>query len=284
MSYILCSGGLGNQMFQYAFYKSIKRIDPNANFDISYFKHNSVHQGYELERCFGITDANCKTDHFNIFYKVVYSLMSRCRVVKFFRIMKEHSNFDIRRLTRKEIQTSIFNGYWQGEKFFQDVNSEIKKDFMFNNLSPRTIELAKKIRTQNSIAIHVRRGDYLKSSAYVALGATKYYYNVIKYFRSLNIINPVVYVFSDDISWCQSCGIFDDSTIYVDHNKNEHSYEDMYLMSQAKMIAVANSSFSWWAGYLGNHEIVLRPEKYLNDWNQKQDSTLFPSNWICVEL
>ena len=139
------------------------------------------------------------------------------------------------------------------------------------------------MQKENSVAVHIRRGDYLKNPKYVNLSETNYYHNsLIEVNRRYD--SPYIYVFSDDVSWCRNSGMFAGNTTYVDFNDGQHAYEDMFLMTQAKAIITANSSFSWWAGYLGDHDLVIRPEKYLNQWTKCQDNRLYPTEWIVGKL
>ncbi len=276
MIYVLCSGGLGNQMFQYAFMKHLIESGRNASLDISYFKHNDIHSGYTLKKAFGIEGVDDK-DHFDTFWEAKYALMARLKLNRMGSIHMEKSDALIEEgLIRSN---AVLYGFWQGEQFFKDVSDKVKGDFSFINTSERTQELSRFMADESSIAVHIRRGDYLKNPKYLNLADTHYYHNAMTIINE-RFANPHFYVFSDDITWCQKCGLFNGKTTYVDHNDGAHAYEDMYLMSQARAVITANSSFSWWGGYLGNHEFVIRPEKYLTNWSDEQDKRLYPKEWI----
>lgn len=273
MIYVLCSGGLGNQMFQYAYLLHLKRAGKEAVLDTSFFKHNNIHSGYTLEKAFRIVGSD-ETDHFTKLWKIRYSLMARQRSGKQGSIyMEQDENF----IDESQIKiNAVLYGYWQGEKFFQDVRDEVKRRFSFQNISNTVLDTGGIISSEESVAVHVRRGDYLHNPKYVNLSATEYYKYALSTVRE-RMSSANIYVFSDDIAWCKESGLFENAT-YVDFTTE--AYEDMYLMSKAKAIITANSSFSWWAGYLGNHEFVIRPEKYLNNWTKSQDDRLYPSEWI----
>ncbi len=281
MSYVLCSGGLGNQMFQYAFYKSLVLNNKNAEFDTSYFKHINVHNGYELERCFGIVTPKCKKEHFNKVWQLVYSLMARMHKNSFMGVKTESffKDFDLAQIGPKD----ILNGYWQSEKFFVQNKAEIVKDFDFKNISQKSAEIVNQMKNTESVAVHIRRGDYLGLARFVNLAETNYYKNATEYIKK-NVENPVFYVFSDDAKWCRENMQFPGETVYVDFNKGKDSYQDMYIMSQAKYNILANSSFSWWAGYLGEHKFVIRPSKYKTTWSEEADRKLYPEEWIKMEV
>lgn len=280
MIYVLCSGGLGNQMFQYAYLKHLQKTGREAVLDTSFFLHSDIHSGYMLNKAFNIEGNNVK-DHFSFIWKSKYSMMAKSRMKELGSVFMEFGENFIR---EDNLPTSaVLYGYWQGERFFKDVRKDVIKDFTFRNISEQSEKLGEKMSIENSVAVHIRRGDYLLHSKYMNLAATQYYKNALGIAKK-ELIETRIYVFSDDISWCKQCGLFDDETCYVDFNNGAHAYEDMFLMSKAKAVITANSSFSWWAGYLGNHEFVIRPEKYLTNWTNEQDTRLFPGGWIVGKI
>lgn len=282
MIYVLCSGGLGNQMFQYALYRSLIFAGKQAVFDTSYYKHETVHSGYEIEKCFGIKVGEDKNDHFNVVWKFFYSLMARTKKYSFHNIIMENPQkiLDINFVQNK----AVLFGYWQSENYFKTLKNELISELKFQNISEKSQIMARKMRKENSIAIHVRRGDYLKTTQYMNLSETNYYNRAIDYINE-HITNPQYYVFSDEIDWCKkNMKLPQDKTTYVDFNTGTRSYEDMYLISCSKNAILANSSFSWWAGYLGKHDIVIRPSKYKVNWSKEQDDMLYPVEWIKIEV
>lgn len=278
---VLCSGGLGNQMFQYAFFRRLQLNNEDVILDTSFFVHNTVHSGYELNKCFGFSDNVVTHNFFNHFWRGIYFVMSKLNVGKFMNIIieKQGEKLDLSHLTGRE----IMYGYWQTEEYFSDYKELIIKELSFINLSNKSINISKQMASENSVAIHVRRGDYLLASQYVNLGNTNYYHNAIDYIKE-NVNNPKYYVFSDDINWCKKNLDIPKDSMFVDFNTGNRSYEDMFLISCCKYAVVANSSFSWWGGYLGNHDFVLRPEKYKVKWDEKQDSFLYPKEWVKIEV
>lgn len=282
MIYVLCSGGLGNQMFQYALYRSLVAAGKQAIFDTSYYKHETVHAGYEIEKCFNIKAGENKCDHFNVVWKFFYSLMSRANRYSFCNIIMENPRkmLDINFLPNK----AVLFGYWQSENYFKSLKNKLISEFEFQNISEESQTVAQKMKKENSVAIHVRRGDYLKATQYMNLAETSYYERAIDYIN-MHVTNPRYYIFSDEIDWCKkNMKLPKDKTIYVDFNTGIKSYEDMYLISSSKNVILANSSFSWWAGYLGKHEIVIRPSKYKVNWSEEQDNMLYPAEWIKIEV
>lgn len=141
--------------------------------------------------------------------------------------------------------------YVQNHEYFDDYRNEIKQ--MFN------IE-----GKENCVAIHVRRGanpinpnevKYSDNKFYVNLMETDYYKNAMSLFPDDNFL-----VFSDDIDWCKEQEIFKDCSFSEDGSE----LSDLNLMASCKAVIIANSSFSWWAGYLSNGRVIA-PKAWYSD-------------------
>ncbi len=277
MIYVLCSGGMGNQMFQYAYLEHLNASGKKAILDTSFFIHNDIHSGYALDRAFGINGEN-KKDHFNKLWRIKYAVMARMRIGHLGSVFMEqkHINIDEKRIGRN----AVLYGFWQGEQFFADVKLNVKNKFLFSNISNEIVSYGKMMNSEASVAVHIRRGDYLNNPKYVMLTETMYYKNALEIAKNI-LPKQKLYIFSDDILWCKNNGMFENAK-YIDFTHN--AYEDMYLMSKAKGIIIANSTFSWWAGYLGEHLFVIRPEKYMVEWKKEQDIRLFPKEWKVGEF
>lgn len=276
VKYILLSGGLGNQMFQYVFYKSLIKKGYHCILDGSFYKYKSVHTGYRLNDCFVINDMQDKKDHYSFFYRMLYKVATKRNIPTIFMEKTDYYN-DEKMYSSKY----ILNGYWQSEKYFSNISEEIKEIFKFKNISNCAKKISYKMQGDNVVAIHVRRGDYLSSSKYIDLSNTKYYDNSITYIKK-RVNNPEFYVFSDDIEWCKRNILKNEKVTYINEKLND--YEEMYLMSLSPNIIQANSSFSWWASYLGTKKLHLRPAKNTIDWTEENDKLYYPSSWIKINL
>ena len=106
------------------------------------------------------------------------------------------------------------------------------------------IEIKNKIDSTNSVAIHIRRGDYIENTVLSRLAPIKYYEDVVDYIKN-KIKNPTFFIFSDDIKWCKENLKIGKQVYYIDWNKGKNSYRDMQLMSLCKHNIIPNSSFSW---------------------------------------
>ena len=168
------SGGIGNQMFQYALKKKFDVVSSSRNYiDLSFYDARSVHQGYELEKVFGIYDPDkylgsikAPSEQKALLYKLLYKLNKRMLItskyameilIDFYSDYKKHDD-----------EFYYFDGYWQSEEYFWDIQDDIRSIFTFNAFTEKeNLELLDRIKGKLTVALHVRRGDFLKSSKFV---------------------------------------------------------------------------------------------------------------------
>lgn len=267
-------GGLGNQMFGYAFFLSVKKRYPYAlnllNIEFTVNRHN----GLELFRVFKINDIWRHSISKCLDHQMVYRILSINKIIQ-----KNALEYEPE-LIENRCGNSFFYGYWQTEQYFKDIANIVKKKFTFREriINKRNLLLANELRNKESISVHIRRGDYLNEDGWDISGSN-YYIDAISYINN-TVKNPHFYFFSDDIEWCKSR--FTESNYhFIDWNTKKDSWQDMYLMSKCKHNIIANSSFSWWGAYLNsNHnKLVLTPSIWFPN---TQSSDIIPSNWIKV--
>ncbi len=287
---IRITGGIGNQMFQYAFKKKLDGISKSSNFvDLRYYEKTKVHNGYELESVFSINERNiyigdivAPSERNPLLYKLLYKLQIKMFVTKNY-IMEvlisyfpNYSNLSGNRY--------YLDGYWQSEDYFKDIAEEVRTCFTFPEFTEyQNLNLEKQLAGKNSVAIHVRRGDFLSASKFVCLGKTNYYVQAIEYIKK-QINNPVFVVLSDDIVWCRENLNLDCNTIFVDWNEGRNSYRDMQIMSLCCHNIIANSSFSWWGAWLNANpkKIVVAPYRFY--YGTSRDEThLLPEDWVKIQ-
>lgn len=179
---------------------------------------------------------------------------------------------------------SYLHGYWQSERYFSDVAETIREDFTFPAISdPDNAEMAARIGDTLSIALHVRRGDYVALEAH-ALCDQAYYDEALK--RVLNGLEgePTVFVFSDDPGWARENLELPCAKVVVDHNGSDRDFEDMRLMSLCDHNVIANSSFSWWAAWLNRnqHKRVAAPTRWFGDPSMHNPDIL-PESWMRID-
>jgi Glycosyl transferase family 11 len=284
-------GGLGNQMFQYAAGRALSlELKTELMLDISDFNEYRLHHGFELHRIFNCTAAIAQKKDLKevlglLRFPVARKAISNVRLPFF-----HHRNMIVEPCFQywPEINNSQENcyifGYWQTEKYFKNHASLIRRDFNFKlPMGEVNSELASRLSKVNAVSIHVRRGDYVenaKTSAIHGVCSPKFYEKAIN-FISQRVAQPYFFIFSDDIEWARNNIKTDFQHEYIGHNFGVESFNDMRLMSMCKHHIIANSSFSWWAAWLGNSEkkIVVAP----SNWFSKKSintSDLIPADWI----
>lgn len=297
------SGGLGNQMFQYAFFLWLKHNYPNINIklDLDAYKGNKYHTGFELKRIFNIPQKVSLVNKYNpftrIFHKYYYHIKTTLiqkGVTKYIYISGNDPEFNKSVLSLNLKKNYYMHGVWNSPKYFCGIEESIKKTFKFdNNLSEENKEIIKLISSTESVSIHIRRGDYLNNTSYCILSETKYYENSLNYvIQALQSRgkdkNIHLFIFSDDPDWCKNNLLFLKSykCIYVTNNTELDSYRDMQLMSLCKHNIIANSTFSWWAAWLNNNteKIIICSKDYFihKNYNSKFLIYHFPSEWIKI--
>ena len=260
-------------MFQYALYLSLKKKYPKEKIkiDISMFETYGLHNGFELKRIFDIDAEYASREEIRelSFYIKIYKLQRIFR--KIFPVRKTEcvEKYDFKFMS--EVWSNCdryYEGYWQSPLYFDEIEQEIKKMFIF----PKPIGGNKKIeeimKTVNSVSIHVRRGDYLNAKSFMGICELDYYEKAIEYINS-EIKDPYFFIFSNDIKWCEENlrqFLKTDKLMFISNNVGKESYWDMYLMSCCNNMILANSSFSWWAAYLNKNKEakVLAPKKWVN--------------------
>jgi hypothetical protein len=141
--------------------------------------------------------------------------------------------------------------------------------------------LKKEMQNCISVAIHVRRGDYVGDGE-LDICSMSYYRNAIEYLKKKQS-DLKFYVFSNDTEFCKINFFFLNNVVFVDTSKEDKSdYWDMFLMTQVKHLIIPNSTFSWWGAFLNANpqKIVIVPERYdaYNTYNTSHE--LYPPEWV----
>ncbi len=259
-------GGLGNQLFQYAAAKALaEHHRTELKLDLyTYTRHR--YRKFELGR-FNITAAEATREEVHRFTgsnPVTRYLNKRdnyFRCPNVFAQPHYHFYSDFFSLP----DDLYLSGYWQSEQYFQPVAELIHSQFSLRlPLDERNASLQKKLNSENSVSVHVRRGDYTTAGYHSFFGLlSKEYYDraVAKMISDLQA--PVFYIFSDDPAWCREHFSGINATV-IDHNKGDDSFKDMMLMSACKNNIIANSTFSWWGAWLNSNKSkrVIAPQQW----------------------
>lgn len=277
-------GGLGNQMFQYAFGRA---HGEQCSYDLSWFEKTLANKDTS------VTFRKYALDVFALSLAVANKndctqLKKKSHIPKIIRrfigspkypyiIQEKKPSFDSELLKKRK--HAYYEGYFQCEKYFLPIREQILKDFTlalpFNEANQHVLQ---QIQQSNAISLHVRRGDYVKLQARYRLCSLDYYKNAIKIISS-NVNNPHFFVFSDDMDWVKDNLPIPHMHTFVDINSAHEGHFDIELMKHCKHNIIANSSFSWWGAWLNQHpsKIIIAPRRWFAN-GCKID--IVPDQWI----
>lgn len=277
MRLIKITGGLGNQMFIYAFYLQMRKRFNSVFIDLSDMVHYNVHYGYEMNRVFNLPHTE---------FCMNQKLKKVLEFLFFKTILERKQKGNMKPYTKKYLWPLIyFKGFYQTEKYFADIKDEVRQAFSFDMslANAKSKEMVFEMdQTKHSVSIHIRRGDYLQPKHWEAIGQIcqlDYYKNAIAEIEK-RVENPVYYVFSEDLKWVKD-NLNLKNAVYIDWNKGEDSWQDMMLMSHCHHHIICNSTFSWWGAWLDSRKdkIVIGPQQ----WTKYENSdTILPKEWIKV--
>lgn len=274
----LC-GGLGNQLFCYAFGLSqARKYDAELWIDTS-LNDNGLCRNLE------ILDMNIEFDNHISMYYSQNKILRRLGYNWIRRKMKIGWNTKIYKvedafISYKEIpmiKSTFYRGYWQNYRFFDSYKKDIRKMLTQKyEVESEYLDLKKRMLATDSVAIHIRRGDYLKNG----WGLSMDYY-----IQCLNQISQLskhieVYIFSDDIDFCKKeFQTIYPNAIYPSYKEKNKTIDDMLLMSNCRYMIIANSTYSWWAAYINSREdsVIFCP--IYKEWGRN----FYPDNWISLE-
>jgi hypothetical protein len=169
------------------------------------------------------------------------------------------------------------NGYWQSFRYSSDVEPIIRAELQPKaDLTEPNRRWLEAIRNRgNSICVHVRRGDYLKTA--FGLCSPEYYKNAAAVMRERVGNDATFFVFSDDLPWCRDQLPIKDPA-FIEGNEDD-PVSELCLMAACRHHIIANSTFSWWAAWLGRHEqqVVIAPEPWISTESHCPD--LIPLGW-----
>ncbi len=249
-------GRFGNQMFQFASTVGIaRRLGLDPVFPMERFNKDpnpNSYDGCKLLDCFKIPEKMIRPAN-EIYISYLY-----------------HENqFGYNPETERLPDGTTINGYFQTEKYFKFIESEIKEIFSFRD---EIIQNGNKYGPiENGVSLHIRRGDYLTSSDYHTVQNIDYYKEAIKQFDN----NSKFYIFSDDPQWCRENLNIENSEV-IDSGS---PYIDMYLMSLCEGHIIANSSFSWWGAWLANSKKTIAPSSWFGPSMNKDASDVYCEGW-----
>lgn len=273
-------GGLGNQMYQYAFYRELKRKYPDVNIkadlDRYIYEKYKEHNGFELDSVFDNIQLEIATTReillsggeYERHSDGIVDIIVRFIWNKGFRYLKRHHCIfedqweSFSDICEKQMKLKDFwlCGYW-AESIYNNI-----PDFVFrNDMDMENQWIMKEIQSSHSVSIHVRRGDYVGVPS-LDIIRLDYYKRAVEFLNN-RIGHLKYFIFSDDKEYIEKNFSFIDDKYIVKNNVGNDSYKDMQLMSCCQHNIICNSTFSFWGALLNKNpnKIVIVPDGYLKN-------------------
>ncbi|MEI6553194.1 MAG: alpha-1,2-fucosyltransferase [bacterium] len=286
-------GGLGNQLFQYAFGRTASlKLEAPLGLDLSAYENPSE---FDIEREFQL-------GHFNIQATIlsqtktnkIDSIKNKFDQIK--NVLKNTLNpYSGYTFNPKDLEVkdgAYLEGFWQSEKYFSDIETTLRYDLVLKEKLGTKAKLFKdriKQVEENggvSASLHIRRCDFVSNkyaNTYHGSLDITYYQKAISTLQTkLSGKQLVLFVFSDDIAWVKEN--LKTEVPYVCVSRPEIlDYEDMYLMSQCSHNIIANSSFGWWGAWLNpkKDKMVIAPKRWVRD-QKVNTNDVTPLDWIKI--
>ena len=284
-------GGLGNQLFQYAYgYQMAKKLETGIVLDTSWFYKQNLRSPdiLQFNIKYDCVEQLCKFNKkIGVINKQFINRSIRVLGVSRFKLGKYNYLKETRyrygqKFASYALDNTFLDGYWQCPLYFEQVKNDLLQMYTINNLSEGVLELGEELRSQDSVAVHVRRGDYPKKktpfSRFVSLGE-EYYKKAVECLLD-KIDSPSFYIFSNDMQDALDMLNPSISGFIKKIGLKTNYLDEWYLMKCCRHQIIGNSSFSWWPAYLNGYEkkMVVAPKKYLGNDN------ILCDNWIQIDF
>lgn len=280
MIIVKLSGGLGNQLFQYALGRQLAVLNQTElKLDVSQLGNSlfGTPRSYALD-AFSINASLATNREISELVGASFSMLGRFGAISPFYQREPHFHFSplILRL-RGDL---YFDGYWQSERYFKPIASLVKQELKLQNTVLSRFQMWQNlIQTSESVSVHVRRGDYTllsMANRFLRPCGLDYYQKAASILLP-QLQQPTFFVFSDDPVWAKTHLHFPVPTHYVTGNS---AAEDLALISQCQHHIIANSTFSWWGAWLAAfpHKKIIAPQQWFatERFNTKD---LLPDDW-----
>jgi hypothetical protein len=277
-------GGVGNQMFQYAFGRKLsQKNDDVMKLEVDGLARanavGDIYRDFALD-AFAIDNTIATADEVRKL-KYPYGVLSKG--LRWFKakILKQTNNGYMPQALN-QTGDLFLDGYWQSPLYFADIRDTLLTEFQLSKpLSPAVSSYQAQMAGCASASIHVRRGDYAKNPQVLkefGVCEASYYQLAVEQMES-QVLNPVFFVFSDDIAWVKENLSLPSSAVFV-QEPTLRDVEELALMSMCAHNIIANSTFSWWAAWLNQNpdKVVVAPTPWYE--TARFDAHLIPSSWI----
>ncbi len=307
MNIIRMSGGLGNQMFQYALYMKLCSLGKEVKFDdINEYRSDDTRP--IMLALFGIDYPRATWDEIIEFTDGSMKILKRIERKIFGRRAIEYYENGFYDPQVLQFDSMYLRGNFQSEKYFEDIKDEVRALYQFPDLEelhlPEKLYKSTKtcldaIESTEAVGIHMYRSDSrLDEELYEGICTEKYYEGAVRFVQE-KYPDAVFYVFSNEPKWVrgwveylienqlhenmdrEQIRALEERFVMVEANTEHTGYLDMMLMSKCKHNVISNSSFSWWASWLNANpdKLVVAPDKWVND---RESSDVYTKGMVLV--
>ena len=286
-------GGLGNQMFQYAFGRCLAiKTNSQLKLDLSYLENRGPNLNYTVRdydlSIFNVCENFIKPEETESF-KLVGNSFNRLQKIIVLRRQGKHYLNEKTILLYKNVfdikEDLYLDGYWQNEKYFKNIESIIRQDFTFKTPLDTTAEAtAKEILETTAVSLNIRRGDYLKHQKFLYLCSKDYYIQAMDTIAR-TVSNPTFFIFSDEVDWCRTNLPFSKYPIkFINRELAGVKFQSyLKLVMLCKHHIISNSTFAWWGAWLNpsKNKIVISPRKWIRSLlYYRHNIDINPAGWI----
>ena len=267
------NGGVGNQLFGWAAGQTLAlRLDIPLILNTS----NLSHRGFQL--------GSLSMENFTISKQenAVYRIQNSVAKFTYRKMLQTQGHFFERDFRFDNRFASLnrpvkLHGYFQSFRYSCEKSEHLKSIILSHPIASLEFDaLSEKIDFKNSIAIHLRRGDYLSNLAFHGIIGENYYSNALSYAQN-RVGMKKIYVFTDDKK--EALRMFPYAEQIISQNELSLPLENIILMSKFSVVIGANSSFSYWAGILNNKGLKIFPEKWFAE-SSIDTQDLLPQNFV----
>lgn len=281
--------GLGNQLFQYAYARSLQVHGHKVYLDSDCATRASVLQ---CKREYKLNNYNITVKEASEKQKKKYSYVYRKNSIDImidmlqknglwkYQWIEQKSPFEYDEKKVFLYGNYYVKGWFQNPKHFEKIREILLKELTPKKKICINTSLKNLISNQNIVAVHIRRGDYVRCHVCMSM---EYYHRAMNYFKN-NIDMPLFLFFSDDMEWVHEYFGENDNFFYIDDFGKYEDYEELLIMSRCKNIIMANSTFSWWAAWLNKNKnkMIIAPERWNKSVSREETNMLIPKEWIRI--
>lgn len=271
-------GGLGNQLFQYATAYTVAKNNDCLLELLPIVSKKNTYRKMKLQQ-FALSKYVLSDDSIPIWIKLLRNRYGN-KILQILKISNiSFGNwayyYDYEKINNINTKKHIFlDGYWQNAEFFNQYRDDIVSQITpIDNIPFEVSSFINRIKDEESVALHIRRGDFLKKENQFLCVKEKYYSLAINQMIELKP-NVKFYIFSDDSAWCREH--FPNYELISFNNQYSDIWE-LICMANCKNNINSNSSFSWWSSFMNTNlnKIIITPE-------YKYYPNRIPSNWYII--